>query len=187
MNPLISVISICYFLFSGQFGNQIITTSVKIKLSKMSEIEQLVQLGLKADGYVLTNKYWLIDLTERELELLEKSSFVYEQVAPKTTVELAQNVSFLKGTIKTVFDPCGYQLHVSYNLSNKLSFLSIQVFDLEGKQYIKRLGYNMPADNYESKISSDTWPDNIYLVQLTTYEKEKIQKVIQKSATEKKI
>ena len=187
MKPIICLLYISYLFLWGQYEDHMGATTVKIKLNKLSEIEQLVQLSLKADGYILDNKYWLTAVSLKELAILKSSAFVFAEVALDTNTSLEYHTSYLSNEIKSTFGPCGYQLNLAYKSSKKLSFLSIQVIDLTGKQYVKKLGYNIPPGDYESKISSHNWPDNIYLIQLANPKEVIIQKVIQKYTSTKKI
>ena len=186
MKSLLFLICTISILFVNPFSKDSIR--VKIELTNLSEIKTLVDLGLKAEGYVLEEKYWLVDLTKREIGLLKSTDFKYthEKVEENLSVSFGHASFLLKG-IQTHFDNCGYQLTLSYELSKKLNFLSIQVYNLEGKSYLKKLGYNIPKDRYTTKLNAQYWPDGIYLLRLETVEQKRIQKVIHKDFLTKKI
>lgn len=187
MQLLIYLFFLGYILFPNPIINDSNNVKVKIELAKLSEINELVSLGIKADGYIIEKKYWITTLSYEEIDKLNASGFQYIPMTEVLSKGVEKYVSYLLGDIKTIFNNCGYQLTVSYNQSEKLSFMCIQVFDLRGNRLDRKIGYNVPPSNYECKFSSYNWSDGIYLVQIETNKKESIHKIFQKNFISKKI
>ena len=187
MNFLIYLFFLGHMLFPNPVTNDSNTVNIKIELTKLSEIKELVALGIEVSGYIVEDRYWITNLSTQEITRLKRTRFNYEVIKNQKTAKLSEQVSFLFGKIKMSFDNCGNQLTLSYNQSKRLSFMSIQVFDLSGKRYGRRLGYNIPPSNYDCTLNASNWPDEIYLVQLETGKKEKIQTIIRKEFLTKKV
>lgn len=185
MKHLIYLILLISSLWSDSNGNTL--KSVKIELNQLSEIGKLVNQGITANGYVIEDKYWITSLSDEAISRLDASGYQYTLLENDDSEKLEKNVSYLFGNIMTNFNNCGYQLSVSYNQSEKLSFMSIQIFDMSDKSLGKRIGYNIPASNYECKFSSHNWPNGIYLVRIKAINKESIYKIFQKGPLTKKV
>ena len=154
---------------------------VKIRLQDLLEIEKFVNLGLLAEGYITAENCWLVDISQQELKILKTTKIQYKRIEKNSIVGLKHHTSFISGEINTYFNLSGCKLTLSYWQSKKLSSIDIQIFDLEGVEYGRKLVYNTFPNHYFCVLNSKNWPSGIYLVQIENSKQEKIQKVFKKN------
>ena len=157
---------------------------VKVTLVEMSDIKELLTLGLNSNGYITNNKYWIKKLSVKELSILKSSHFDYEIMKEETTTfNLDTFSSFLTGGVKAEVNDLGCSLDIYYVQSLRLSFLGIRILDLEGKQYKFSPGYNIPKGEYDYHWNTQQLPNGIYLVQLESMNNGPNNKTREKIAT----
>ena len=153
--------------------NSLDLINVKIELSKVADIEELANLGLTPDGYIIDNKYWVTNLSKQEKEQIKKTRFKYKLIKESEKSKIRKEATCFFKDLAVNFDNCGYQLKLTYNQLGKIDFVNIQIFDLRGNRVARKIGYNIPPDSYMCKFPSHNWSDGIYLIQLETNKKKK--------------
>ncbi|GEM_PF-7086288 len=172
--------------FSGVSFSLDTTISFKteIELNRLSDITELVELELHENGYLINNKYWIGDYSKKELLLLVKNGLNYKIIKK---IQVPKKLPFFFKEFKAAPTVCGLKIEFDYTITEESTGIILTIFALNGKKLTKKIGYNVPAGDYEFSRQYGELPNGIYIVQIERVYGEILSKVIQKKPPTKSL